>query len=172
MASKLGTYDKERLLYDQIIRKYHPEYKYMNEYCDHLLFLDELAYANRLNCEFLVEECMSYVGKLEHTNIHGMDFTDGSDCKTFTLHPRRDYPNLYRGRIEDVYRKQGVLRCICYNPVTQKLDFFMFDLKNVGFDKVKSVDFNISYNIKKDSYARLDEYRVGSFEELCQEIKN
>jgi hypothetical protein len=125
---------------------------------------------NELNFEYLIEQCMSIIGGLEQSNTYGEDFKDGSDCKTVTLHKRKDIKtgNLYKTHIDDIFRKNDLIRCVVYNPAYDRLDFLLFKLSDIGFDKEHKKTLYISYNSKKDSYGKLDKYRVNTFGELCK----
>jgi len=114
---------------------------------------------------------MSYVGRLEQSNINGEDFLDNSECKTATLRQLRPFEptdNRYKATIYDIFRKKDLIRTVIYNKPMNKLDFFLFRLSEIGFCKIKSTDLNICYNLKKDRYGKFDRYKVETFEELCK----
>jgi hypothetical protein len=136
----------------------------------------EEAKNNYLNCEFLIEECISKVGNIGHTSRHGMDLVDGSDVKTATLHTnfkryrngvQKIYEHYYATRIKNVENKIDLLRCIIFNPLHDRLDFLLFKLSEIEFDRTKS-NVTVTYNSQKNSYGRLEQFRVKTFEELCQ----
>lgn len=161
-------YPKERIIYDLIIKRYNPDYR-------HLTFEQELkverqVLENELNIEYIIEKTISIVGNIEQSNKYGEDLTDGSDVKTTTLSLRTDttYEPLYRGTIREIFRKKDLIRCVVFNKAYTRLDYLLFRLSDIGYDKVKCKNLTINYNSKKDSYGRLDEYRVETFEELCQ----
>lgn len=172
-------YPKERIIYDEVIRKYHPEYK--NMCFTQELKVNDQVNSNHLNMEYLLEETISIVGKLGQSNVYGEDYLDNSECKSSSTQQRKsimcgrtgkryNYEHLYTIGIKNLNRKKNLIRVVIYNKPKQKVDFFLFTLSEIEFDKEKSKHLNIYYNYKTDTYGRFEAYRKGTFEELCQKI--
>lgn len=170
-------YPKERIIYDEIIRKYHPEYK--NMCFTQELKVNDQVNNNHLNMEYLLEETIALVGNLGQSNVYGEDYLDNSECKSCSTRQRKNvmcgttgkyyqYEHLHQASIQNLNRKKDLIRVVVYNKPYQKVDFLLFTLSEIGFNKEKSKFLTISYNSRTDSYGRFDAYRKETFEELCQ----
>lgn len=170
-------YPKERVLFEEIIRKYHPEYK--NMCFTQELKVNDQVNNNHLNMEYLLEETIALTGKLGQSNVYGEDYLDNSECKSSSTQQRKNvmcgttgkyyqYDHLYQVGIKNLNRKKDLIRVVVYNKPKQRADFFLFTLSEIQFDKEKSKHLTIFYNSKKDSYGRFEAYRKETFEELCQ----
>lgn len=167
-------YPKERIIYDEIIRKYHPEYKNM-------CFTEELKVHkqvdnNHLNMEYLLEETIALTGGLGQSNVYGEDYLDNSECKSSSMNIakktykgiKRDYVHFFKICVKNLNRKKDLIRVVVYNKPYQKLDFFLFTLTEIGFDKENQKHLYINYNSITDTYGRFEAYRKETFQELCQ----
>ena len=116
----------------------------------------------------LVEQCM----KLRNPKLkrvkgaqNGCDFTDGSDAKMATLRLTiSEGYEKYRAQITNTNIKKGTLRCIVANTLNGEVDFFL--IPHDVYIKYNN-RFDIHYSPSKNTYGKYEEYRVGTFKELC-----
>lgn len=171
------NYPKEKIIFDEVIRKYHPKYKNMC-FTEELKVNDQVN-SNHLNMEFLLEETIELVGNLGSSNAYGEDYLDNSECKSATTRQRKlafnkehqkyyTRYNTYQVSVKNLNRKKDLIRLVVYNKPYQRVDFFLFSLTEIGFKEKKRKFFTLSYNSKKDSYGKYNIYRKETFEELCQ----
>lgn len=131
-----------------------------------------LKHPKAFNVEHLVEICMAAIGGYNFVDEYGRDFDDidNSDSKTCTL---REYSkDLTIGKIE---HKIGSFRVVCYNEITDKLDYFYIPTVGRLAEREKGYiakDRNqerirTTYNPSTDMYNKLEKYRVKNFYELA-----
>lgn len=157
--------NKNYKLIEEIVNKYHPEFKNNTEYQKFAL-----EYHDILNVERLVEYTLAYVGNMEFVDEEGFDFLPCySDSKTTTVNQ-----NSRKVEIGSVENKIGALRITAYNPIKNAVDFFYVPKDNVPdvirdcFGKhqfKKRIMFNWN---EKDHYNSFEKYRVSTFEELAK----
>lgn len=166
------TYEKETHIFENLISKYHPEYrkrrsKKYQKYVKN--FSNKLASMNHLNIEFIVEQMIAHVGNLKHSNAPGEDYEDGSDSKVVSLYKvnKKDRPNPeWRVCVPNLECKNGLIRLVVYNRYIDSLDYFVFDVSEVKLDKQSR--FFCNYNVKTNVYSKIEQFRVKSFPELCR----
>ncbi len=165
---------KNQTILKEIIFKYHPDFEKSKTFKE-----KALANPNWLNVEFLVEETLSIIGKYKHVDGDHADFSDGSDSKTASISSicRPNHDNLFAGCIGNVVSKAGVpkagaLRCIIYNPTYDRLMYyflpkeFWVTILEKGAANCDKIRF--TYNLKNDSIAKFETYRVPNFEVLAR----
>ena len=125
--------------------------------------------AGCLDMGSLVEQCMILRNsKLKRVKgvQKGCDFTDGSEAKTATI--RENYVGdgyiVYRASIENTDTKTGTLRCVVGNTANGEVAFFL--IPHDVYIKYPN-RFAINYSPSKNAYGKYEEYRVGTFKELC-----
>ena len=132
-----------------------------------------LKYPNAYNVEHLVELALAEVGGYNWVDEEGYDFDDEnySDSKTCTL---RCYDHqLGLTKIEN---KIGSFRMVVYNEFKDDLDFIYLTSEGrelwteSGYLRKKPWEQRIRtrYNPNKDSYNKLEPYRVNNFVELAK----
>ena len=153
---------KNYVLARDIINVWHPYYKNKPQPLDR---------ASDLNVERLVEETMAYVGKYNFVDEDGRDFDDPLDSDSKTVSVRKSGNKV---TISSVENKIGALRVVVFNHNTDGLDYFFIpfdDIKTLskfasGKNSYKKI-IESQYNLTKKTYARLEDYRASSFEELA-----
>jgi hypothetical protein len=132
-----------------------------------------LKYPNAYNVEHLVELALAKVGGYNWVDEEGYDFDDAdfSDSKTCTL-------RCYDGQLglTKIQNKIGSFRMVIYNEFKDDLHFIYLTSKGrerwieSGYLQKKPWEQRIrtSYNESKDSYNKLEEYRVSTFVELAR----
>lgn len=162
---------KQKLLLTEVIFKYHPCFKH-----NILLRMIGRKYSNMFNVELMIEDCLASVGGYNVTNKHHSDFDDIalSDSKTCSI-----YKSAY-GEISGVATSAGVLksgslRCIIYNPFTNKLMYYYLP-KDVWKKWVcvhpttKKGRIRFNYNIEKNIIPKFKGYECSSFKELAEKM--
>lgn len=168
MASVHNThYEKEIFIVNNIFKKYHPEFKILTKDPEDEAILDSMTASNWFNIEYIAEQTVAHVGKMEQSGEHGEDFKDNSDLKTVSLRRNSKSDNGYRCSIKNLYRKKDLIRLIVYNKPKVRLDYFVFRLSEIGYDKFTKTDLCPYYNLKKDQYSIIQDYKVKNFRELC-----
>jgi hypothetical protein len=139
-----------------------------------------------INVERMVEKTMARVGGYNSVGdcpIEGAhkDFSDGSECKTASIASKHygTSRNSFTFTITGVMSsggnmKTGDLRVVLYNPHLNKCHFMYIPnshLKN-KLNVVKTTrnigNIGGSWNSKKNSFGKFDEYLVDSFIELAE----
>ena len=127
----------------------------------------------------LCEEAMAHAseGKYKWTDEVGQDYSDKSDQKTGSIHPRKEYPHIGTVEISGLttsegIEKNGAIRAIVHNKVKNRLDYFYFK-KPVWTSNLRQNNKGVGrlvfgYNGRADSYTPWAENaRVSSFKELA-----
>ena len=128
-----------------------------------------LQFPQAYNVEHLTEIALAKVGGYDFVYASGYDFSDYSDSKTTSV----NY-NTKVIEIMSVENKIGSLRICCYNLFKNCVDYFFVPKENVkevaercyGKQKHKQ-RIKARYNTKKDSYTKLEKYRVKDFTTLA-----
>jgi hypothetical protein len=168
---------KEQLLLKECVYPYHKLFKkpeILNHFKKFPMTLENMA-------QKLTEEAMAHAsrGKLKWNDGDHEDYTDGSDQKTGTCRAPRINSPTGGTEISNVVNQYGVLkngaiRAIIYNKLTNSLDYFYFP-KKVWSKHVKQNSISgpsggrllFSYNNNKKEYKDWAENcRVASFKEL------
>lgn len=157
-------FHKEIFVYEQIIKPYHPLMQELVKTSDMEMLMDYMSKHNMFNLEYLVEQCVSFIGGIEQSGEHGEDFKDMSELKLVSLTKDRAG---YRAKIRNIHRKKDLIRLIVYNKVRLKLDYFVFRLTEIDYDKSMKKEFRPYYSSLTDKYSIIEPYRVSSFKELC-----
>jgi len=119
----------------------------------------------------MVSEEVSDV-KLKNVDFPGMDFDDGSDLKTFSLNygpngttkGRQNYG--LTGNISGMKNKKGAIRAICWNSLTEKVEYYFIPADKVCTLGTHRNSIRISASAKTGVVKKLQPYRLSSFEEL------
>jgi hypothetical protein len=162
---------KQQLIMSEIIFKYHPYFKH-----NIILRMIGKKYLKIFNIELMVEDCLASAGGYKVTNQNHFDFDDlvMSDSKTCSIYKSA------RGEISGVSTSAGVLklgslRCIIYNPFTNKLMYYYLP-KTVWSEWVcvhpttKKGKIRFNYNIEKNCIPRFKGYECSSFKELATKM--
>mgnify|MGYP003704839259 CR=1 FL=1 len=160
-------YEKEIFIFNEILKRYHPLISDMVKDLEVELSLDILCKNNLFNIEIMCEHAVAHVGGLELSNEHGQDYSDESEQKVVSMSKNSENDNGYRVTIKNIHRKKDLIRLIVYNKVKKRLDYFVFKLSDIGFDKQTRTRLDPYYNPNKDTYSIIQNYKVNSFEELC-----
>lgn len=128
--------------------------------------------AGCLDMGSLVEYCMTLQNPKKLKRVqgaqNGCDFTDGSEAKMATIHANYSGQGhiVYRAKITNTDTKTGTLRCIIANTANGEVAFFL-----IPYDVyIKySNSFTINYSPSKNAYGKYEEYRVGTFKQLCSD---
>lgn len=164
-------YDKE-VFFNEIFKKYNPVIRdLIKEDPENELIIDSLCKKNFLNIPFMAEHTVAKVGRLKQSNIPGEDFKDNSDLKTGSLRKDHRTKYSYQTTIHDPHKKKDMIRFMVYNSVRNQIDFFVFKLSDIGFDKYHKTRLDVQYHSKKDRYSKIEQFRVADFETFCR-IKN
>lgn len=154
---------KNSVLMRDVVCKYHPEFIKSKS-------IKKLAMTmpTRFNIEFLIEETLAFVGKIELLSGYGFDFSDGSDSKTTSV-----LQNHRCASIENIDTKIGALRVTCYNPHTDSVDFFYIPHRYiqslVTARRSKTGCGRIMFYFNKNgTYGKFEQFRVSDFESLAQ----
>jgi len=168
MAYPMISKGKNRLILEKICFPYLPD-MFPTEASRRLA----LAHPNAYNVEHLVEIALSEVGGYPFVDADGYDFTDEdySDSKTCTLRSR---DNTFT--INKIENKVGSFRIVIYNEIKDDLDYIYLTSEGVckwresGYLNKKPWEERIRtrWNEEKDSYNKLEMYRVNSFVELAE----
>jgi len=170
---------KEQLILEECVYPHHDMFK-LDTVSNHLRkyekTLENLA-------QKLAEEAMAHAsnGLLSWTDDDHEDYTDGSDQKTGTVHPKGSSGG---GHLEvsglstqaGTY-KNGALRVIAYNKIKNRLDYFYFPKDvwyyNRQFTNKGIARLIISYSGRSDSYVWwAQKCKVRNFETLSQKSSN
>ena len=166
---------KNSKLMKDVIVEYHPKFKLLPELKQYGLNHPEI-----FNVERLVEESLAAVGGYSFVDEDGRDFddSDDSDSKTVTVVNNSSSKNNKVFIIQNVQTKIGSLRVTCYNPFSNKVDYFYIPKKAVKWFKenngTKSREsgacerIRTTWNESKDYYNKLELYRLKSFEKLAK----
>jgi hypothetical protein len=156
-----------------IVCLYHPEFRKSSE-----LRRYGLKHNSIFNVEKLIEESLAALGPYEFVDCAGYDFTDYSDSKTCTVITNSKYRLTKIIQIQNVENKIGSLRVTIYNPCKEGIDFMYIPKKAVqklmensgttGNDYKIKQRIRTTWNSERDDYNRLEQYRVGSFNELAR----
>jgi len=167
--------NKETLLMEQIIVKFHPQFKESTQLQDLGLLRPEI-----FNVEMLVEECLAACGPYELSRGCHQDFSDGSDCKTASIRREPNKPGTasHKGEISGVQTSAGVvklgaLRCVVYNPCENNLLYFYLpkEFWTQNIDRHPTTGMGrifFTYNRNTMVVPKLIAYQVNNFEELAQ----
>lgn len=155
--------NKNFLLLDKIVNKYHPSFKHNSS-------LRKLAIKNPtiFNVERLIEETLAAVGGLDFVDEAGYDFLpDYSDSKTVTINC-----NSRIAEISGVQNKIGALRVVAYNSLINRIDYFflrhcdVLSVKEPSYGKNSFKErIRFTYSLD-DHYSSFENFRVDSFEQL------
>jgi len=153
-----------------IVCIYHPEFRKSRS-----LRMRGLKNPKMFNIEHLIEESLAAVGGYDFVDEAGYDFLpDYSDSKTVTVVNNGQTKVII---IQSVENKIGSLRVTIYNPYKNSIDFMYIPKKDVQYwmentgttgsaNKIKQ-RIRTSWNLERDDYNKLEQYRVGSFKELA-----
>jgi len=169
MATKLVT--KEYLIMRDIVCKYHPDYKGSRK---------AVKNAHHYNVELLVEETMAYVGKYKFIDGDHCDFSDGSDSKTVTIRYKDKNQYTGIGEISNVIspggsEKQGALRIVAYNSITQSLMYYFLPKKhwsklNINIHPTTNLGrLFFNYSVKSDTVKKFIGFECKDFATLAKQ---
>lgn len=132
-----------------------------------------------------LENTMPYLSNGAYTKVHsrdghGKDFSDGSDLKTWSMHPNPDKnrrtgknTNSYGGELQlsrAGQLKKGALRIVMWISCIGRLRYYYVPreewLAHIR-TRAKFVYIGTTYNSKKDRTTWLEEFRVKDFKDLC-----
>lgn len=173
MATKFvdGINERDYRFMKDVILKYHPDFMYEGDEVKNM-FLHH-AEESFYNMEMLIEQCIAKRAKelgclWEHTNQDGMDYTDGSDCKTASLTLRTSSKNRYKGDISALGTKIGDLRCVIWNEQKDEVEFYFIPHKEwKWFANKGGTNITLDASRFDGRITRIAEYKVDSFDELC-----
>lgn len=157
------TYDKEIMIFNRILKNYHP---IISEVCKDpsmSALMDFLCSNNTFNVEVMCEQAVAHVGGFSPSNEFGQDFCDESDLKVLSVSTGKNN-RLY---IRHLYRKKDKIRLIAFNPVIEDIDFFVFNISDLEYDKENQKPFQSNYSKTKNTYSKIQQFKVKDFEELC-----
>ena len=165
----MSTPTKNSFIYNNLIR-------------DHVKGYDSVD-PEDLNIERLVEKRIAVTGNLDWVGDENKPWDyacDKSDAKTTTpWQIKVGKYTRYKGEITSVGTKVGALRVVLYNKFIPKLEYFF--IPNKAIDELKvaecgkrtgSYKIRFNWNLKKNSYNKLDPYKCSSFEEMCKKREN
>jgi hypothetical protein len=163
---------KHTVFMEQIVCKYHPEFKKSKD-----LQMYGMKHAEIFNIERLIEESLASVGGYDFVDEDGRDFNCAynSDSKTVSVVNNGSQSKVII--IQSVENKIGSLRVTIYNPFNNGIDFMYIPKKGVqnqmenagtqgNENKIKQ-RIRTSWNERYDDYNKLEQYRVASFIELA-----
>lgn len=165
---------KHKLFMEQIVCKYHPEFKASKD-----LQMYGMKHAEIFNIERLIEESLASVGGYDFVDEDGRDFNCAynSDSKTVSVVNNGGASQSKVIIIQSVENKIGSLRVTIYNPFNNSVDFMYIPKKGVqnlmentgtsGTENKIKQRIRTSWNEHRDDYNKLEQYRVASFEELA-----
>lgn len=167
--------NKNYMLIKNIVNKYHPNFKNNPEYQKFALEFYDI-----LNVERLIEQTLAVVGGYNFIDEVGRDFDciSNSDSKTVTVvnNGGRDQSRVMI--IGSVEHKIGSLRVTVYNPYKNDIDFLYIPRDDVqqlmendgtrGSAMIKKKRIRATWSPSRDTYNKLEKYRVNSFEELAK----
>lgn len=172
---------KNLVLMRDLICKYHPEFSKTPA-----LKRYGLKHSDIFNVERLAEECLAAVGGYTFTNGEHADFDDvtnqlgGTDCKTASIgiNPMREGSACHKGAIHGVVTaaggfKAGALRCIIYNPIKDRLDYYFLPYSvwtdMIYYHNVQGYGMiQFTYNSVHDDIVKLSGWECDSFEQLAK----
>jgi len=165
---------KHTVFMEQIVCKYHPEFKASKD-----LQMYGIKHAEIFNIERLIEESLASVGGYDFVDEDGRDFNCAynSDSKTVSVVNNGGTSQSKVIIIQSVENKIGSLRVTIYNPFNNSVDFMYIPKKGVqslmensgtqgNENKIKQ-RIRTSWNEQRDDYNKLEQYRVASFKELA-----
>ena len=166
-----------------VVEDYFPSLKKADGKC--------LVHPSDLKMETIAEKAIAVVSGLTWCGYRLLpyDFVeDKSDCKTSSCtenNTKRKYTAVsgevreyeitsYTGSIQGVESKVGTLRVIVYNAHKNACDFFLIPQKHIiplsdlvsGSDEKRRI--NYSYDRGKDTYSKIEGFRVDTFEDVCK----
>ena len=165
---------KHTLFMEQIVCKYHPEFKKSRD-----LQKYGMKHAEIFNIERLIEESLAKVGGYDFVDEDGRDFNcqDNSDSKTVSVVNNGGQQMSRVLMIGNVGTKIGSLRVTIYNPYKNDIDFMYIPKRSVRYLKENNGTRGSANNVMQrirsnwnadyDDYNKLEQYRVGSFRELA-----
>jgi hypothetical protein len=165
---------KHQMFMEQIVCKYHPEFRKSKD-----LQKYGLKYPEIFNIERLIEESLAAVGGYDFVDEAGRDFNcpSNSDSKTVTVVNNGGHRQAKVMVIGSVENKIGSLRVTIYNPWKQGVDYMYIPKKNVqllmensgtaGNDSGFKQRIRGTWNPERDDYNKLECFRVSSFKELA-----
>ena len=169
-------------LYTDLIIKTHPSFKKGSSLAKSLT-----DHQNFFNIEALVEDMMAICSNGKYEFIDGIheDFSDGSECKTGTLHVNGTTSVAEITSVKSKFGKlkTGAVRCVILNPHFKKLHFVFVPkaaVQKIMSTKDGSIKKNTSmwlrYN-KKDAsfnkcFVKYGIIEYNTFEELSQEVNH
>lgn len=171
-----SAYSKDSFKSDEIILL--NLYKYAGYTDNDLPTLKKGVSQGDIAIESLVENAISKTGKLKRVKINGMDFEDGSDAKKTSVMNQYGETRFERGAAVSTKNKQGTLRIVVSEPLTNEVYFFKIPPEfyvNVNKARASSIRIKFSneggppkFTKKNFVVQQLWSYRVKTFKELCK----
>ncbi len=167
---------KEHALFSQVIIPFHPEFRKKEN-------ASLVSYAIKnpeiFNVTRLVEEAMAWNGGYEFVDGYHYDFSDGSECKTGSVHPaKKNGSKSHSCEITGVRSssgkfKTGPIRAIIYIPNTHSLRFYFFPeedwTKMVNVHPSSGVGrLQSSYNSDRDTIDKWARWEISDFLTLAK----
>lgn len=148
-----------------VVTRFHPDYQ--TPAAKQIV----LKAASVMNIERLIEHTLAAVGGYDFVDEDGRDFNcvANSDSKTATVSAEKSCLTI--GSVEN---KIGSLRVVVFNAITETVAYFYIPFESVR--ELQQADYGKNmhksriracYNRKTDTYSRIEQYRVSSFEELA-----
>ncbi len=166
---------KHSKLMKEIVCKFHPEFVKSSDLRDY-----GTKYPEIFNIERLVEESLAATGGYNFVDEAGRDFddTDNSDSKTTTVVNNDKEGSRKVFIVSNVQTKIGSLRITCFNPFSDKVDFFYVPsdqravLQENDGSKYREQTghckrIRTAWSEKTDYYNKLENFRVGDFVTLA-----
>lgn len=171
----MNTINKTIVLFEKVVKQHNPLFKGRN------ILTQVRKYPKIFNIEHLIELTMAQLGGYEFVDGAHCDFSDGSECKTCSVHfnPTTPKSNTHRLEISGVVspggiKKSGPLRIVLYNPCNSSVSYYF-----VPNDKIESLGINYhpttnsgrvfaSWNRVTNRIPKLDSYQVDTFEDLAK----
>jgi len=130
----------------------------------------EQAVDGTQNVSMFLEQVVSHIGNLKHSNKTGEDHEDGSDTKFASINygPNGGGTFAHSGIIGNLKCKKGALRIVIYIQHTDSLKFYFIPYPE--WTKMTCMNgkyLRLSYSTKKDQVSRLSKYEV-AFVEMCK----
>jgi len=176
MATKLSTLKEDRLFFEELYDKAHP-----NTLLEHKEHARQLTEVGEIQIETMLENAIANVnGNIKRISVDGKDFDDGSDAKK-TVSRTHSYGKAHGINISNVHTKIGTLRVMALNKITTK--FLYFAIPHEAYKHITSSTNNIEIPIDMETGELITdyenrrgknpkviwaEYQVGSFEEMAK----
>lgn len=172
----LKNHDTKTSLLVSLIVEHHPMF-IESEYMRNAIINDSAIF----NIPRLIEESMAACSNDSYAFIDAehADFTDGSECKTGSLHvsAQGSAAEISSVRSAGGILKQGGVRAVISNPVLNKLHYIFIPKKSLhdimhkkdGTPKVSKSAW-LRYNSNKNEFTTIKKYGIielSSFKELC-----